>query len=58
MAKIQAKKEKNEAKKKNDAMPKESYLRLGAGESGQPIDYSTKPKNYRIEREENLSKNK
>lgn len=58
MAKIQAKKEKNEAKKKNDAMPKESYLRLGAGEGGQPIDYSTKPKNYRIEREENLSKNK
>lgn len=58
MAKIQAKKEKNEAKKKNDAMPKESYLRLGAGEGGQPIDYSTKPKNYRIEREQNLSKNK
>ena len=58
MAKIQAKKEKNEAKKKNDAMPKESYLRLGAGEGGQPIDYSKKPKNYRIEREQNLSKNK
>ena len=58
IAKIQAKKEKNEAKKKNDAMPKKSYLRLGAGEGGQPIDYSTKPKNYRMEREENLSKNK
>ena len=58
MAKIQAKKEKNEAKKKNDAMPKESYLRLGAGEGGQSIDYSTKPKNYRIERKQNLSKNK
>lgn len=58
IAKIQAKKEKNETKKKNDAMPKKSYLRLGAGEGGQPIDYSTKPKNYRIEREQNLSKNK